>query len=144
MMRKIRIFQRNNQLSYGFAACRGGWPGTFKARTDKARLKTAANYFKSVCDEDINRVDDKSRDSEIARYILKSYARNISTLAKKSVMIADASAARGTLSETTWDDYIQVFERLFVIEDMIVLTGGQMAYRRDDGVYVIPLACLKD
>lgn len=101
-----------------YAACRGGWPGTFKARTDKARLKTAANYFKSVCDEDINRVDDKSRDSEIARYILKSYARNISTLAKKSVMIADASAARGTLSETTWDDYIQVFERLFVIEDI--------------------------
>jgi len=27
---------------------------------------------------------------------------------------------------------------------LIVLTGGQMAYRRDDGVYVIPLACLKD
>lgn len=27
---------------------------------------------------------------------------------------------------------------------MIVMTGGQMAYIRPDGVKVIPLACLKD
>ena len=27
---------------------------------------------------------------------------------------------------------------------MVVLTGGQMAYTRPDGVKVIPLACLKD
>ena len=27
---------------------------------------------------------------------------------------------------------------------MIVITGGEMAYTRPDGVKVIPLACLKD
>ena len=27
---------------------------------------------------------------------------------------------------------------------MIVLTGGQYGYTRDDGVHVIPLACLRD
>lgn len=27
---------------------------------------------------------------------------------------------------------------------MIVLTGGEFAYRRDDDVYVIPIGCLKD
>ena len=27
---------------------------------------------------------------------------------------------------------------------MIVLTGGNMAYTRDDGVKIIPLGCLKD
>lgn len=27
---------------------------------------------------------------------------------------------------------------------MIVLTGGEMAYKRDDEVYVIPLACMKN
>lgn len=27
---------------------------------------------------------------------------------------------------------------------LIILTGGQMAYTRPDGVKVIPLACLKD
>ena len=27
---------------------------------------------------------------------------------------------------------------------MLVLTGGLYGYRRQDGVYVLPLACLKD
>lgn len=27
---------------------------------------------------------------------------------------------------------------------LIVLTGGELAYRREDGVYVIPIGCLKD
>lgn len=27
---------------------------------------------------------------------------------------------------------------------MIVLTGGEMVYKREDGVYVIPLGCLRD
>ena len=26
---------------------------------------------------------------------------------------------------------------------LMVLTGGQYAYRRDDGVYIIPIGCLK-
>lgn len=26
---------------------------------------------------------------------------------------------------------------------LIILTGGQMAYKRKDGVYVIPIGCLK-
>ena len=32
----------------------------------------------------------------------------------------------------------------FIFEQMIVMTGGSMAYTRPDGVRVIPLACLKD
>ena len=27
---------------------------------------------------------------------------------------------------------------------LMVLTGGEFAYRRDDGVYVVPIGCLKD
>lgn len=27
---------------------------------------------------------------------------------------------------------------------LIILTGGQYGYRRQDGVYVIPIGCLKD
>ena len=27
---------------------------------------------------------------------------------------------------------------------LMVVTGGQFAYRREDGVYVVPLGCLKD
>lgn len=101
-----------------FATCRGGWPGTFKAKTDKAKLRTAFSYFKAVCDEDISRVDKTKRDPVIARQILKSYARNISTLAKKSSMIADVKGVTETLDAKTFDDYVEALEKLFVIEDV--------------------------
>ena len=29
-------------------------------------------------------------------------------------------------------------------ELLIVITGGEMAYRRKDGVYIIPIGCLKE
>ena len=101
-----------------FATCRGGWPGTFKARTDKARLKTALSYFKAVCDEDISRVDGVKRSPLTARLILKSYARNISTFAKKTSMIADVAGVTETLDEKTFDDYVGALKRLFVLEDI--------------------------
>lgn len=101
-----------------FATCRGGWPGTFKARTDKAKLKTASSYFKAICDEDISRVDNTRRDPIIARQLLKSYARNISTLAKKSSMISDVKSVTETLDEKTFDDYVRALEKLFVVEDI--------------------------
>ena len=50
-----------------FATCRGGWPGTFKARTDNARLKTALSYFKAVCDEDISRIDGVKTNTKVLR-----------------------------------------------------------------------------
>ena len=27
---------------------------------------------------------------------------------------------------------------------LMILTGGQYAYQREDGVYVVPIGCLKD
>ena len=43
-------------------------------------------------------------------------------------------------------EYNQTENRCLCVEPdlMIVMTGGQMAYTRPDGVKVIPLACLKD
>ena len=101
-----------------FSACRGGWPGIFKARSDRARLKIAVSYFKAICDEDISRVDGVKRNPLTARLILKSYARNISTLAKKTSMIADVAGVTETLDEKTFDDYVGALKRLFVLEDI--------------------------
>ena len=55
-------------------------------------MLVAKNYLKTVCSEDISRVDGVQRDELLTRMILRSYARNISTLAKKSSMIADVAA----------------------------------------------------
>lgn len=102
-----------------FAACRGGWPATLRAKTDKAKLLIAKNYVKSVCSEDISRVDGVARNEKIATQILKSYARNISTLAKKTSILADVTGENNDLcSMVTLDDYIEAFEKLFVIQDL--------------------------
>ena len=88
-------------------------------KKDSAKLLIARNYIKTVCSEDINRVDGVHRDERLARMIMRSYARNISTLAKKSMMIADV-AASGEVSctEPTFDDYVGALKKLFVICDI--------------------------
>lgn len=101
-----------------YAACRGGWPATFKCRTDKARLKIASNALKSTCERDISQVDGVKRNSDIAYAILKSYARNISTFAKKTSMIEDVKGMLGSMTEPTFDDYISALKKLYVIDDI--------------------------
>lgn len=102
-----------------FSACRGGWPGTMNIKKENAKLLIARNYIKTVCSEDISRVDGVQRDEHLARMILRSYARNISTLAKKSLMIADvASSGEVSCSEPTFDDYVGTLKKLFVICDV--------------------------
>ncbi len=101
-----------------FAACRGGWPASLNAEFDKAKLQIAKNYVRSVCDTDISTVDGVNRSEKVAKAILKSYARNISTLAKKSVVFTDVNEHLEGVSMATFDTYLDAFQRLFVIQDV--------------------------
>lgn len=102
-----------------FAACRGGWPASVVAKNQHTALSVARNYVQSVCDSDISRVDNTKRNPKLARQILRSYARNISTLAKSSVMLQDVTASDDIeCSRSTYDDYVAALERLFVIQDI--------------------------
>lgn len=99
-------------------ACRGGWPVTLQM-ADKAAALIAKDYVGSVCDNDISAVDGKQRNPKVARLIMRSYARNLSTLAKKTNIIADVTASGDvSLSPDTFDDYVAALERLFVIQDI--------------------------
>lgn len=101
-----------------FAACRGGWPATLFARSSKSQLLIARNYVRSVCYDDISRIDKKHRNEKLAMSILRSYARNISTLAKKTSMLADVvSSGEVECHIETFNDYVDALERLFVIQD---------------------------
>lgn len=101
-----------------FAACRGGWPASLTRKTDQAKLLVARNYFTTVCEMDIQNVDGVNRSPALTRAILRSYARNISTLAKKSNIVADVNASTESLQVKTFDDYQQALQRLFVIQDI--------------------------
>lgn len=100
------------------AACRGGWPATLQMKSRSALL-IARDYVNSVCENDISAVDKKQRNPKFARQIMRSYARNISTLAKKSNILADVTASGDiTISPDTLDDYISALEKLYVIQDI--------------------------
>ena len=102
-----------------YAACRGGWPATVNIRSQKAKLLVARDYVDSVCKEDISRVDGVQRDERIARLLLHSYARNISTLAKHTSIMADmVSSEEVSLSKPTFDDYVTALTKLFVINNI--------------------------
>jgi predicted AAA+ superfamily ATPase len=101
-----------------YAACRGGWPASLKPVTGTARLLIARDYVNSVCRIEVSTVDNIQKDENLVRLILRTYARNISTLAKKSSMIKDIKSKIETLAENTFDSYVEALKKLFVIQDI--------------------------
>ena len=102
-----------------FAACRGGWPATLNLGDDKSKLLVAKEYVKSVYKNDISRIDGVKRNQKLAHLIMKSYARNISTLAKTTSILADVTASDDVeCTRPTLESYIEALEKLFVIQDI--------------------------
>lgn len=101
-----------------YASCRGGWPAALMCDGRDAQLGVAQAYMEGVLAEDISRVDGVKRNPVIAEAILRSYARNVSTLAKKALMMRDVAAIVETCSQNTFDDYVNVLTKLFVVQDI--------------------------
>lgn len=101
-----------------FAACRGGWPASLDEMSREAQLLIAKDYVNVICNEDISRIDKTRRNPALARLILRSYARNICSLAKKTSIHADVSEEMEGTSMPTFDDYVSALEKLFVIDDI--------------------------
>ena len=100
-----------------FAACRGGWPSALNAGGDDAKLFIAADYVNNVAEVDISKVDNVDRDPLLASLLLKSYARNISTLASKANIRRDLLAVQD-VSMPTVDSYLAALRKLFVVCDI--------------------------
>lgn len=100
-----------------FAACRGGWPSSLNLKTNKAKLFIAKDYVNNICESDISSIDNVERSPSKTRLLLRSYARNISTLATNSSLINDINANE-KMSESSFYEYLDVLKRLYVIEDV--------------------------
>ena len=106
------------QLAY--ITCRGGWPAAVLKKSRKAALIQAEEYFEAVTRYDISRVDDVERDPEIARRLMRSYARNQGSQASAGTILADMRANEGdTINENTVYSYIKALKKIFVIEDSL-------------------------
>ncbi len=100
-----------------FAVCRGGWPSSVVKKNDKAKLLVSQSYFEGLCREDMSNVDGSKRNETTSRLLLRSYARNISTVASNQSIINDINA-NAEISESTYYDYINILKKLYVIQDV--------------------------
>lgn len=103
-----------------YLTCRGGWPKALNKKTEKAALQQAIEYFEAVTNFDISRVDDANHDSELARRIMRSYARNQGSQATAGTILADIiSNESSEISENTIYSYLKALRKIFVIEDSV-------------------------
>lgn len=101
-----------------FATCRGGWPAALRRKSNAAKLMTAKDYLSNICESDISTVDGVQRNPAWTEMILRSYARNVSTLAKRTNIYKDVAANADSMTSATMEAYLNALEKLFVIEDI--------------------------
>ncbi len=102
---------------YIFAVCRGGWPKSIFQRGKKESLYIAKELYTQTGRRDISKIDNVKRNLNWAYAILKSYARNICTLADTKTIYTDAFLNCG-ISESSFYEYVDALERLCIIKDI--------------------------
>ena len=101
-----------------YVASRGGWPLSLKLDDNKKALNTAKSYVRSVCNVDINTIDDVKRNPKRMEAIMKSYARNISSLATDQTILNDVIANDSSIDIRTLKSYLLALQKLFVIYEV--------------------------
>ena len=96
---------------------RGGWPRSLAVPYEKAVL-LPNGYINAIIDDGANRLDEIKRDSSKMVKLLKSLARNESTTVSNKVLRKDIKDVEGEdISEPTIASYLDVFRRLYLVED---------------------------
>lgn len=100
-----------------FLICRGGWPASIRQERETA-LRMARDYVEAIIHQDISRVDNIEKNPERVRLLLRSLARNISTVANYQTIKQDIEATDISISDKTISTYINALRRIFVVEDI--------------------------
>ena len=96
---------------------RGGWPGNMVV-PDSTLLDVPRGYLDAVAHDDISRVDGVSRDPHRVGMLLRSLARNESTVASNRKLRRDMQEYEGDdMDDGTISDYLNAMRRLFLIDD---------------------------
>lgn len=119
-----------------FYICRGGWPLSLNVDRDKS-LKITTNYCQNLfIFENSKNKKFRNKKPKIFEMILKSYARNISTEARRKTMIADVNEHDDrNIDPETFDSYVDALRDLFIIKD---IEGWNPNFRSKTAVVTTP------
>ena len=103
------------QLAY--VMVRGGWPASI-GKSERAAGLIAQEYLVSLAESDVSRTTKTQKNPERVHALLRSYARNVSTLATNENIMRDISENDMSFSESLYYEYLNALQRLYVIEDV--------------------------
>ena len=110
---------------------RGGWPGNLNKSDDTIDI-IPKSYIESILDKDIN--DDKNRNKNKMRTLIKSLARNESTIVNKETIIKDIKEnnIKEEIIENrqTVEDYLDVLDRLHFTENQEAYSENYRSSKR--------------
>jgi hypothetical protein len=101
-----------------FVLCRGGWPASV-GKNETSALRMSRDYVEAVINHDVSRADDVEKNPERVRLLLRSLARNVSTLASIQTIKNDIEATDISISDKTISLYLNALRRIFVVEDLL-------------------------
>ncbi|MDR1157741.1 MAG: DUF4143 domain-containing protein [Oscillospiraceae bacterium] len=100
-----------------FALTRGGWPASIGEKESVA-LRRVYDYVDAVIHTDVSRVDGVEKNPVRVRTLMRSLARNVSTMANMTTIRKDMAGDEDSISEKTIAAYLNALRRIYVVEDL--------------------------
>ena len=100
-----------------FLITRGGWLRSIGIAPEYAP-DLVENYYHATIGIDVFRVDGKKKDSGAVDRLMKSYSRNLSSMASMKTISDDVITLQQSISPKTIDNYTDALRRLYIIEDV--------------------------
>ena len=100
---------------YAYLTCRGGWPRIFEIKDKKEQLLIAKDLYEQTCNIDVENIDKSCANSLVSKQILKSYSRNICSLATNKTIYGDVTEIK---DHTRIDTYIYALKKLCIIDNI--------------------------
>lgn len=96
---------------------KGGWPENVENTAKNSQI-IAKSYIKDILDKDINEIDGKKRDKAKMEMLMKSLARNESTIASNETLIKDVIENEyDSINKDTVGEYLNVLNKLHLLEN---------------------------
>lgn len=110
----VNLKEKPTLENYADLIIRGGWPASLNFEK-KNYYKLPISYINDVLDHDIN-YDGVTRDKEKMRLLLRSLARNESTLVTNEKLINDIE---NQISRNTIADYLNILKNIHLLQDQL-------------------------
>lgn len=103
----------------GFAICRGGFPQSISIKNHQDALLIAREYYNSVVNSDISRVDNVNRNPAYVARFMRSYARLQGEQSPLTIIQKDMGSVTGESPNiNTVVSYFEALKSIFVIDDI--------------------------